>query len=201
MPLNEHTSIKMKTKNAQLVIQKHWVNYIVPVILMLIGLSMMSTSSFIKYFGYALVAFNVVRVYSIYNVSWTLTQSEVYIRSGMFPWTKRSWHVPIFDIYESTVSYGMFGHFFGYSNIQIRRTEGMTSAIYGYALSGAKDFSGQINGLVHNFKRSKHTVVLNQAVGNKSISDELKDLAELKNRGELTQQEFDVIKQRFLGEI
>jgi hypothetical protein len=95
----------------------------------------------------------------------------------------------------------MFGHFLGYGNIKIRRTEGVTSVIYGSALLGAKGFSSQVNGLVQEYKKSKHNTVVNQAATNKSISDELKGLAELRSKGELTQQEFDILKQRYLKEI
>ena len=195
---NEYTSIKMETQNAELTIKKHWVNYEVPVTLTLIGIGMASASSFIKYFGYALVMYNLLRIYSISTVKWRLTRSELNISRGMLPWTKNLWQVPIFDIYESTVSYGLFGHILGYGNINVRRTEGVTSVICGSTLAGAKAFSSTLNGLVRDFKTSKNTIVMNQSAGSKTVSDQLVDLADLKSKGELTQQEFDQMKKRLL---
>ncbi len=182
-------------QNFELIAKKHWATFTIPTLVILLGLIFSQLSTFFKYFGIAMIVLNAIKIYSLTTVKWTLTSTDLYITKGILPWTKTQLQIPIFDIYESLVSYDMFGHIFGFGHITIRRTEGNTTQITETALTGAKNFSGYINQFVQDFKKNKHNVTIYQTTATKqSIREELKHLAELKNNGELTQDEYDKMK-------
>ncbi|MCE7042796.1 SHOCT domain-containing protein [Dyadobacter sp. CY312] len=179
--------------------KKHWLTFILPGIIVLMGILMLGSSTVWKVLGAVLILFNVIKLISLGSVRWTLSPAGLYVTRGILPWTKIQMQIPIFDIYESLVSFGMFGHFLGYGHISIRRTEGVTSVIGETSMTGAKEFSGQINQLVQDYKMRKNTLIVNQAYASPSISQQLKHLADLKNSGELTQDEYDTMKSRLIN--
>lgn len=191
--------MKLKKTNFELTTKKHWSTFTVPAVLILIGFFMLAAFSFVKYVGIALIIFNAIKILSLKTVKWTLTSNELNITKGILPWAKTEVQIPIFDIYESLVSFGMFGHFFGYGNITIRRTEGITSQITETSLIGAKNFSAEINNLVQQYKKNKHNVTANQLSTTRGVGEELRQLVDLKNNGELTQQEYDEMKQKIIS--
>jgi hypothetical protein len=184
--------------NFEITAKKHWATFIIPGVLVLIGLLFLTSSTIWKVLGLLLIVFNIIKLISLNSVKWTLTSSDLYITKGFLPWAKTQIQVPIFDIYDSSCSSGMFGHFFGFGHVFIRRTEGNTTQVSETSLVGAKDFSGHINQFVQDYKKSKNNIIINQAPINQSIVEELKHLADLKKNGELTQVEYDTMKSRLI---
>jgi hypothetical protein len=150
------------------------------------------------YVGIALIILNSLKIYSLTAVKWTLNSTELMTTSGILPWSKVQWRIPVADIYESIYSRNILGHFLGFGNITIRRTDGTATRIYETNLGGARDFSGRITQKVLDFKVGKGINHQTSEINAPFVS-ELKHLVDLKNKGELTQEEFLKLKERVIN--
>lgn len=184
-----------------IVAKKHWVSYVIPALVVLVGLSFTNGGASSLFFAFLLMLGGVIRIMQVNSVKWTFTGELLIVQKGILPWTRTYLEIPVFDIYESLMNFGMLGHFLKYGNITIRRTEGITSKISEAALVNANELSMKINTAVRQFKMGKNGIVTPSPVpAGKSVAEELKHLAELKASGNLTQEEYDVLKKRAIDE-
>lgn len=74
--------------NFELYMKKHWAAFIIPTFLIILGLIISLTQSLFAFLGSLMIIFNIFKILSLRSVSWKLTTSDLYITSGIFPWSK-----------------------------------------------------------------------------------------------------------------
>lgn len=187
------------TPGQEFTARKHWITYSLPALLFLTGCFLMTEAGFWKVLGLLLIIYNALRIFFLTTVKWRLTSSALYITKGILPWKRLQMQVPIFNIYDASVSYGVLGYFLGYGHITIRGTEGVTTYTFERCLTGAKKFSEQINLVAWKHKENKHHAIADYQPTGRGIVEELKHLSELKNNGSITQEEYDRLKLKLIN--
>lgn len=189
-----------------LTIKKHWTVYIMPGIIILVALFFVYLSFGIttKWISIGLLVFasivaisKILTVLNLASVRWSFNGGELLVTKGFLPWKKTHIQIPIFDIYDSSVSSGFMGHYLNFAHISIRRTEGMTSQLSERNLRSAVFFSGIVNQYVQEYKKEQNTTSQNQP-RKSDVSLELQRLADLKNTGAITQEEFERLKRKLI---
>ncbi len=181
--------------------RKHWVAYVLPTLFFLIGVLMLMTStSFWRFLGGIFIIINGYKLLVLYSVKWTLTSTFLLIEKGIFPWSKIELDIPIFQIYESLIYFGMMGHFLGFGHIRIRRTEGVTSEISETSIRGVKQLSAHINRLIIEYKANENTIPAQHSTKT-SLLEDLQTLSALRDKGKITQEEYALLKQRIIDQI
>ncbi len=183
----------------KLVYKKSWVAYVPYTIIFLLALSLFPYHGFFsKICGILLLVPVIMRILRIATVTWTLSEEAILIESGLLPWQKHEHYIAIYDIYECLTHTGFLGHFLNYGDVAVRKNDGTNSAYTGTKLNGAQDLSQRINSLVHEHKKNGNPTVTNYNVIVNSVSIELERLSSLLHAGKLSQEEYDVLKQRII---
>lgn len=186
-----------------LTIKKHWLVYIRPVAVLLLALFVIYMSFgfttewiFITLlsFGIIIALSQIMSVLYLASVRWTFNGSELVVSNGVLPWKKSRIQIPIFDIYDSSVTNAFWGHYLHFGHIAIRRTEGVTSHISERFLRNAVEFSATVNQYVQDYKKKQNA---NPNTG-KDITLELERLSYLKSIGSLTEEEYETLKKRLI---
>lgn len=193
----------MKTNfNAPVVVsRKHWAAYIIPALLLLTGLLIFSLRrnsgwlefDFKLFLGTLLISIGLLRILAKRKVKWTLYEDALQIEYGLFPWNKSLFQLPIYNIYEALKSHGMFGYFLKYGNLEIRRTEGVTSSFSGTFLTNSDTMMQEINSRVNDLQAGKRSPA---PATNISTAEELRKLAQLLAEGSITQSDYEMLKQK-----
>jgi|GEM_PF-4406616 len=194
----------MKVLN--LTIRKHWSVYVWPSLIILVAIFAIYVSFsiitkwlslFLLIFGTLGAISKAIKLLYLSSVKWTFNGGELQVSRGFLPWKKTHIQIPIFDIYDSSVSSGFLGHYLNFANISIRRTEGMTSQLSDSHLARAVTFSGILNQYVQEYKKGKNADSKND-VPVIDLSQEIQKLTDLKNTGAITQEEFEKLKKKLI---
>lgn len=189
-----------------LTIKKHWTVYIMPGIIILVALFFVYLSFGIttKWISIGLLVFSsivalskILTVLNLASVHWSFNGGELRVTKGFLPWNKTHIQIPIFDIYDSSVSSGFIGHYLNFAHISIRRTEGMTSQLSERNLYGAVNFSGIVNQHVQEYKKGQN-LKGSSAIQAGDVGMELQRLVDLKNTGVLNEEEFERLKRKLI---
>lgn len=185
--------------------RKHWIAYVCPIygimqglLFILIGASGGLNTLFEYFFlilGIGILLLSLNAFWRIKSCRWILVEGELIIKTGFLPWRKSHFEIPMEDIYETYVSYGFFGKLFGYAQLTIRRTEGVTSRFSSTMMANYTTVMLKINSDVKKLKKLSKQVQAVSATSNISVSDELLKLNELLRNGIINQEEFAVLKQ------
>lgn len=191
---------------ATFTIKKHWTVYIVPSIFLLAALFFVYLSFGIKtkWISVGMLVFasftavsKIMKILNLASVSWTFNGRELQVRRGVLSWKKTLIQIPIFDIYDSSISNGFLGHYLNFGHISIRRTEGMTSQLSERHMAGALNFSGHVNHCVQEYKKGQNLV--NSVKGeSKDVVMMIQRLVDLKNTGVLSEEEFERLKKKVI---
>lgn len=189
-----------------LTIKKHWSVYVIPAVILLLSLFSVFVSFSVKtkwlsigllVFGTFFAISKTVKLLQLASVKWTFNGDELHVTRGFLPWNKTRIQIPIFDIYDSSVSSGFLGHYLNFGHISIRRTEGMTSQLSERHLGRAVHFSGIVNQYVQEYKKGKNDVNIIQGHEDDLVI-KLQRLVDLKNSGALSEEEFAELKKRLI---
>ncbi|MFW0739764.1 hypothetical protein [Flavobacterium sp. T12S277] len=190
-----------------LAIKKHWTVYFVPGIITLVALFFVYLSFGIAtkwisvgllIFAFLTVIFKIMNILYLASITWSFNGGELHIIKGVLPWNKTHIQIPIFDIYDSSVSSGFLGHYLNFGHISIRRTEGMTSHLSERYLGRAVCFSGIVNQYVQEYKKGQNSAKINHGQSSDDIGLELQRLVDFKKSGALTEEEFDLLKKKLI---
>lgn len=116
-----------------LIIKKHWIVFIRPASLILLGLFYIYISFGIKIkwfsivvliFGIIIIVTQIFKLLYLASVKWTFNGDELLVTRGILPWKKTRIQIPIFNIYDSSGSSGFLGHYLNFAHIGIRRLKG-----------------------------------------------------------------------------
>lgn len=180
--------------------KKHWFAYVFPIIIILFGVSFILSNGWIsKLIGVFISLYGVYCFLAYKNTTWTLTDEELIIESGYY--LGSFYHdILIEDIYEAGYKKGIMGRILGYGMLIIKKTDGRATLIGTTKMDNIEEMVGNINALVKEKKTMPKTDFVNipPQQGN-SVVDELYKLSELKDKGLLTEEEFNKQKNKLIN--
>lgn len=179
--------------------KKHWIVYIFPSFMILLGLIfMLLPLKFYLILGIAFVVISIIKILDYKSTQWTLTESELIIKSGFLPWRRDYLEIPIDTIFEAYYRHNLLSNIFGYGHICVRRTEGVTSGFDESAMINHGEITGKINAMIRDLKEPQTQQITPQTQKSSNI-DELVKLTELHRQGALTDDEFERMKQKIIN--
>lgn len=189
------------TSNSTVICQskKHWIVYVFPYFMIVLGLFFMLTT--LKYYviaGIAFIVISVMKILKYKSTQWTLTDTDLIIKSGFLPWRKTYLNIPVDTIFEAYYKHDLLSNIFGYGHLYIRRTEGMTSGFDESAMIKHGEITGKINTMIRELKKPQTQQITPQTQKSSNI-DELVKLTELHRQGAITDEEFERLKQRLIN--
>lgn len=125
--------------------KKHWFYYIPSLLVGILGLFLMVAMYFLWYFGFGIILCAILNVYMLRSVEWELDDAGIYARSGILPWARTQIFIPYSHVYETYISYSMFGHYLNFGSITIQKTDGVASQVTWRGLVNVKEFATLIN--------------------------------------------------------
>jgi hypothetical protein len=144
--------------------------------------------------GVALVVVRaIVKWKNISATYWSVEDGSVVTHGGWLPWTRGVFEVPFDTIFETYCHRGFVGHLFKYGHCTIRRTEGNTTALVLRYVHDPLNVVGVINQRVRELRSAERTssVVLPEP---SSTADEIAKLVQLREKGEISADEFTTLK-------
>ena len=199
------TTLK-KDENVVLVIRPHWFVLVWPSLFVIVGIIL---GILIGSYGYIIPLLMLLNLgYKIVQRNtnlWAVTNLRVIDEFGVF--SHNSKESPLDKINNVTYEQNIWGRIFGYGNVQIQTAAEIGSTIY-YRVEKPKELKDTITLMQEEYKRSQ---ILNQArelakaisIGAQKPSQtdvavEIEKLFELKQKGILTEVEFNTRKKKIL---
>lgn len=136
------------------------------------------------------------------TVRWVLTEEGVRVTSGLLPWRKTSFNNPYETIFESFYEFGFFAKLFGYGTVTLRRTEGLTTAQSFLMMDAPGKITNRINGKLKELRQAQKPAVAAPPVVVQTARSEVQELAELvklKAAGDISAEDFELMKNKILG--
>jgi len=129
------------------------------------------------------------------SIQWIITDEGVRIKRGLLPWRKIDFMHPYESIFEAYYDFGFFAKLFGYGGCNLRRTEGVTTEIHETRMHNAARIIGLINEHLKKLRKEAKGAIISPA---KSDAEELSHLAKLKENGDISAKEFEIMKQKII---
>ncbi len=153
-------------------------------------------------FGIPIAIYCLYRIKKNNSVQWILEDEVLTYKSGLFSWNKTNFQIDIDTIYEAYYKFGFFSNLFGYADLFIKRTDGISTTYTEKRMTNAADLISKVNNLIsENRKKTKLPNQSNTQINNfysQNSTDELYRLSELLNKGLINQNEFDEQKTKIL---
>lgn len=195
-------------ENVVIVIRSHWLLIVWPIVLTVIGLIIG-----ILFGGYVYILPLILGCYLFYKIIqrnnnlWAVTNLRVIDEFGVF--TLNSKESPLDKINNVTYNQTVWGRIFGYGNVQIQTAAEIGSTTY-YMVEKPKKLKDTITLMQEEYKRSQiisQAQELAKAISSGSqrqsksdIATELEKLFELKQKGVISEEEFNQGKKKILEE-
>lgn len=203
------------SKNTETILavsNKHWLASVLPAILTFLSIIWILSFDLLNaIMGIALLFYSGTWFLSNRNTSWVLTNDLLIIKSGFLPWKKIYYEIPKEDIYEAYFSQGVAGSLIGYATLVVRRNDGLSSFFTFTKMTNKEEIVGNINTLVGKLKKQQEHIVANtgevvkelkkqnnQSFQNYSVADELYKLSTLREKGLITEEEFNSQKKKLI---
>jgi uncharacterized membrane protein YdbT with pleckstrin-like domain len=195
-----------KDENVVLVIRPHWLILVWPVILTVAGVIL---GIYLGGYGYiiplVLTCYLLVKIIQRQNNLWVVTNLRIIDEDGLF--SVNSKESPLDKINNVTYNQSLWGRIFDYGNVQIQTAAEIGSTTY-YTVEKPKKLKDTITTMQEEYKRSQ---ILSQAKefasaissgspkqSKNDIAAELEKLYELKQKGILSEEEFNLGKKKIL---
>jgi hypothetical protein len=157
--------------------KKHWVVYLLPLILIAAGVSLLYMSEILpKVLGTIMILGGAFRMIQIASVKWHLTEDHLFIESGIGR-GKKYQQVPVYDIYKSSTSTTKVGRVFNFGTVVAKRRSEHCTGLRHSIVSNPKQFHSHIHTLVQ-----------------KSPAKDLNQIYELREKGLISESEYNVMK-------
>jgi len=137
-------------------------------------------------------------IYSLFylrSIQWIISDEGVQIKRGLLPWRKTDYMHPYEVIFEAYYDFGFFAKLFRYGGLNLRRTEGVTTEIHETRMHNAARIIGLINENLKKLRKEVKGTVVSAA---KSDAEELTHLANLKNSGDISAEEYEIMKRKII---
>jgi len=199
------TALK-KDENVVLTIRPHWFVLIGPIIMVVVGIilgilignySYLIPVVLVCYLGYEIVQ----RKYNL----WVITNLRVIDEFGVF--SHNSKESPLDKINNITYNQSVLGRVFNYGNVQIQTAAEIGSTTY-HTVEKPKELKDTITLMQEEYKKSQiltQSQELAKAFSNSTqnqtiteVATEIEKLFDLKNRGILTEEEYNARKKKIL---
>lgn len=195
-----------KDEKVILVTKPHWFTMVLPFLILLIGAIIGFAVG-----TYGLLLVLVVICYFIYKIIernnniWAVTNLRVIDEYGVF--SNNTKESPLDKINNVSYSQSFWGKIFGYGNVQIQTAAEIGSTTY-FAVEYPKELKDTITQMQEDYKQyqiNKQTTELASAIvagqqNNKTdVAAELEKLYELKQKGILTEEEYNNRKTKILN--
>jgi len=199
-----------KDEKVILEIRQHWFVMVAPTILLLIGIAlggllMVKTWIFGLLVVLIFIGYYVYKVFQRKNNLWIVTNVRVIDEYGVF--TNNAKESPLDKLNNVSYNQSFWGKIFGYGNVQIQTAAEIGSTTY-YMVEHPKKLKDTITNEQEEYK---HAQIMKQAVEfanalsperqtNKiEIANELERLFDLKQKGILTEEEYNARKTKILN--
>lgn len=193
-------------ENVILVIRPHWLILVWPVILAVIGVI---AGIYLGSYGYiiplVLVCYLLDKIIQRNNNLWAVTNLRIIDEDGVF--SVNSKESPLDKINNVTYNQSIWGRIFNYGNVQIQTAAEIGATTY-YMVEKPKKLKDTITTMQEEYKRSQ---ILSQAKefasaissgsqkqSRSDIAAELEKLFELKQKGIISEEEFNIGKKKIL---
>ncbi|MBK7885576.1 MAG: PH domain-containing protein [Chitinophagaceae bacterium] len=203
-----------KEEKLLLIIRQHWIKLVLPVFAWLLAATLLIW--FVNNINISLIISAVLLLYPLYlfiewrHNLWAVTNLRVIDESGFF--TRYSKESPLDKINNVEYDQSLWGRIFGFGNVDIQTAAEMGETVYNL-IHKPKLLKDTIT---HAQEECKKTQISNQATQlaeaiaksspnisatatQQMIADELHKLFDLLQKGGITQQEYDVLKNKLLG--
>lgn len=195
-------------ENVVLVIRPHWLILVWPVILTVIGVI---AGIYLGGYGYiiplALICYLLYKIIQRNNNLWAVTNLRIIDEDGVF--SVNSKESPLDKINNVTYNQSLWGRIFDYGNVQIQTAAEIGATTY-YMVEKPKKLKDTITTMQEEYKKSQ---ILSQAKefasaissgsqkqSGSDIAAELEKLFELKQKGIISEEEFNIGKKKILEE-
>lgn len=203
----------LHNKNTEIILaysKKHWFASILPAFLVFLGIAwILSFKIFNIILGLLLLFYAGTRLLANRQTSWMLTNDLLIIKSGFLPWRRVYYEIPKEDIYEAYFTQGIAGSMLKFATIVVRRNDGSASYFSESKMADFEEMIGRINDVVVKLKKSNQHIVANtgeivselkrQNANAQLIADELYKLSALKEKGLITDEEFNAQKRKLIN--
>lgn len=195
-------------ENVVLVIKPHWLTLVWPVILTVTGVI---AGIYLGGYGYiiplALICYLLYKIIERNNNLWAVTNLRIIDEDGVF--SVNSKESPLDKINNVTYNQSLWGRIFNYGNVQIQTAAEIGATTY-YMVEKPKKLKDTITTMQEEYKRSQilfqakeYASAISSGSQKQSGSDiaaQLEKLFELKQRGIISEEEFNVGKKKILEE-
>jgi len=197
-----------KDENVVLVIRPHWLLLVWPVILTVIGLML---GIYLGGYGYiiplVLICYLLYKIIQRNNNLWAVTNLRIIDEDGVF--SVNSKESPLDKINNVTYNQSLWGRMFDFGNVQIQ-TAAEIGSTTNYMVEKPNKLKDTITTMQEEYKRSQISSQAkefasaissgSQKQSKSDIASELEKLFELKQKGILSEEEFNMGKKKILKE-
>jgi membrane protein YdbS with pleckstrin-like domain len=143
-----------------------------------------------------LVLMSIYHLFYIRTIQWIVSDEGVTVKQGILPWAKIDFLHPYDTIFEAYYGFGFFAKLFGYGTCHIRRAEGSTTEVSEDKMQKAGKIVGLINDRLKELKQQMQGQ--GTPVAARTDAEELAHLAQLKEDGSITYEEFETMKRKVI---
>jgi len=196
-------SFKQKQPETEKIIcksEKHFITYVFPILVIFFGFYLLFKRGLISEFiGIIVILSAIINILAKIKSKWILLEDKLIIKTGFLPWKRVYFEITIDTIFEAYYQSNFFSQLLGYANLNVRRTDGISSGFRIEKMSNYKQMTSAINQLVKEFKAK--TLKSSQTTMPKSVSDELFKFINLRDKEIISEEEFQIIKKKLLIEL
>jgi uncharacterized membrane protein YdbT with pleckstrin-like domain len=197
-----------KGENIDLVIRPHWLVLFLPLLFAGAGIVI---GVLIGSYGYLIpvipICYLWYKIVQRNNNLWAVTNLRVIDEDGVFSYNSKE--SPLDKINNVTYNQSVWGRIFGYGNVQIQTAAEVGSTTYSM-VEKPKELKDTITQMQEEYKKSQIIAQAQELASalssgtkrqsKKDVADELEKLFELKQKGILTEAEFNARKKKILEE-
>lgn len=200
-----------KEEKVHLTTRQHWFPCLftplfLVVLLLVMGIGMEKPNTFYYILSFIVICFLVYRIIQRQFNIWVVTNLRVIDENGIL--SHLSIESSLDKINNVSFRRGILGGLFGYGNVEIQTAAGHGATIY-KNVENPELLKDTITTMQEDYKKSatrEQTTVLasvlsnrQQNTGNNSISAELEKIFELKQKGVLSEEEYNKLKMKILN--
>jgi hypothetical protein len=152
-------------------------------------------------FGLIIVARAIYMLFYLRTVRWELRNDEIVVMEGILPWRKHFFDHPYETIFEAYFQHGFFGHFLNYGTCSIRRAEGQTTTRSESHMHDAKTLVSIVNAKVAAVRATARAGAPVAVAAGQTGVESLTELARLRSNGDISADEYEVMKGRLIGAL
>jgi uncharacterized membrane protein YdbT with pleckstrin-like domain len=195
-----------KDEKIILVTKPHWLTLVVPFLIMLIGSVIgFAIGSYGILLSLVLVCYFIYKIIQRNNNIWVVTNLRVIDEYGVF--SNNTKESPLDKINNVSYRQSFWGKIFGYGNVQIQTAAEIGSTTY-FTVENSKELKDTITRMQEEYKQYQITkqstemanaIVAGQHNKMTDVAAELEKLYDLKQKGILTEEEYNNRKTKILN--